>query len=177
MNRRLLFLLPVLVFAGLAGAFWVGRPRDPRRVPSALIDKPVPSFALAPLIDGKPGLATADLATGKPALVNFFASWCGPCRVEHPILMRLQRDGVALQGIAWKDAPDDARKFLRDLGDPFQRVGIDRDNRAGIDWGVYGVPETYVVDGKGVIRFRHAGPLTPEIVRDVVMPLLAGGKP
>jgi cytochrome c biogenesis protein CcmG/thiol:disulfide interchange protein DsbE len=161
-----------LLLVGLAVLFAVGLRHDPSIVPSVLIDKPVPDFDLPPLLEDKPGLATADL-NGQVALVNVFASWCIPCRIEHPMFMRLAEKGeVPVYGINYKDAPADAKRWLAELGDPYTRIGADRDGRAGIEWGVYGVPETFVVDGTGTIRFKHVGPLTAEVLEDTIMPLV-----
>jgi cytochrome c biogenesis protein CcmG/thiol:disulfide interchange protein DsbE len=172
--RRLLFLLPLLVFGAVVAYFANGLGRDTQTIPSALIDRPMPEFAL-PKVDGldRPGLARADIA-GKVALVNVFASWCAPCRVEHPLLMRIAEEGrIPLFGISWKDKAADSRAFLAELGNPFARVGWDGDNRVGIDWGVYGVPETYVVGRDGRVRYRHVGPLTPQTLERTLLPLLA----
>ncbi len=169
--RRLLYLLPVVAFTGLVAYFFLALQRDPSVLPSAMIDKPAPEFALEGL-GTAPGLARAD-AAGQVVLVNFFASWCVPCRVEHPLLMQLSHQlKVPLYGIDYKDKPEDAARFLGELGDPYKRIGADRDGRVGIDFGVYGVPETYVIDKAGRIRLRHVGPLTPEAVRDEIVPLL-----
>jgi cytochrome c biogenesis protein CcmG, thiol:disulfide interchange protein DsbE len=171
--RRALFILPVALFLVLALYFALAlRPdRDPHELPSALIDKPAPTFALAGLA-GRPGLARATLA-GKVTLVNFFASWCVPCRLEHPLLMTLAHDtGAPLYGIAYKDKPDDAAHYLQQLGDPYVGIGLDEAGRVGIDFGVYGVPETYVIDKTGRIRLRLVGPLTAEAVKSEIMPLL-----
>jgi cytochrome c biogenesis protein CcmG/thiol:disulfide interchange protein DsbE len=166
---RLLFLLPALVFAGLALLFLVRlQSGDPSRVPSALIGRPAPSFALAPLeglaARGQPvpGLGSEDLK-GRVTVVNVWASWCGPCREEHPLLVDLARDpSVRVVGINYKDNPENARRFLGALGNPFAAVGVDPSGRAAIDWGVYGVPETFVIGPDGTIRHKHIGPLTPE---------------
>jgi cytochrome c biogenesis protein CcmG, thiol:disulfide interchange protein DsbE len=169
--RRLPFLLPLAVFAVLAGYFGVGLLRDPSVLPSALIDLPAPDFSLPGLAD-KPGLTNADLA-GNVALVNFFASWCAPCRVEHPILMRLAAEGRAvLYGIDYKDKPEDAIRLLAQLGDPYRRIGVDRGGRTFIDFGAYGVPETYVIDRAGRIRYRQVGPITPADYDGKILPLL-----
>jgi cytochrome c biogenesis protein CcmG/thiol:disulfide interchange protein DsbE len=169
--RRLVYLLPILLFALLAGYFVLGLQRDPSLLPSALLDKPAPAFDL-PGLGGKPGLATADLA-GQIVLVNFFASWCVPCREEHPLLMRLAEEGkIVLYGVDYKDKPDDASRLLGQLGDPYRRIGVDRDGRTAIDFGVYGVPETYVVDRSGRIRYRHVGPITPDDYERKLLPLL-----
>ncbi len=159
--RRFGYLLPVLVFVLVGVGLGIGLTRDPSTLPSALIGKAVPSFDLPPLNaagNEKPGLASADL-TGKVQLVNVFASWCGPCRVEHPILMKLAKDGVPVQALNYKDQPADAARFLAELGDPYERIGVDRSGRTGIEWGVYGVPETFVIDAEGKIRHKHVGPL------------------
>jgi len=171
--RRALYLLPMLLFLALAGYFTLALTsgRDPSVLPSALIDKPAPTFALAGL-DGAPGLDRAALA-GQVTLVNFFASWCVPCRVEQPLLLRLARDkAVSLYGIAYKDKPEDTEGYLKELGDPYRRIGLDESGEVGIDFGVYGVPETYVIDKSGRIRLRHVGPLTAEDVEQKILPLL-----
>ncbi len=169
--KPLLYALPVLLFLGLAGAFYIGLGRDPSVVPSPLIDRPAPTFTLPPLLDDKGGLATQDLA-GKVTLVNVFASWCAPCRAEHPVLMRLAKDGVELVGIDYKDDPAAARIWLSELGDPFRRIGADRAGSAAIDWGVYGVPESFVIDKNGVIRYKQVGPLSVAIVDGTILPLM-----
>lgn len=169
--RRLLFILPVVLFVGLAGYFALGLTRDPATLPSALIDKPAPHFELAGLGD-KQGFATADFQ-GQVTLVNFFASWCVPCRSEHPMLMRLaEKEKVNLLGIAYKDDPAASTRFLTQLGDPYRRIGVDRDGRVAIDFGVYGVPETYVIDKEGRIRFRQVGPISPAAWDRDIAPLL-----
>ncbi|HEX2726850.1 MAG TPA: DsbE family thiol:disulfide interchange protein [Beijerinckiaceae bacterium] len=165
---RLLYLLPVLVFTALALLFLVRLfSGDPSRVPSALIGRPVPAFALEPLPglaqagQPVPGLADADLK-GRVTVVNVWASWCGPCRQEHPMLIALARNpSVRVVGINYKDNPENARRFLGALGNPFAAVGIDPSGRAAIDWGVYGVPETFVIGPDGTIRHKHIGPLAP----------------
>ena len=157
--------VPLAVFALLAGIFFIGlEGDDPSTVPSALIGQKVPAFEL-PTLEGTtlPGLASADLTRGEVTLVNVFASWCGPCRLEHPVLMELAKRGdIAITGINYKDEPENARRFLTSLGVPYRAVGVDRTGRASIDWGVYGVPETFVVDGKGIIRFKWVGPISEE---------------
>ena len=169
---RMLLLLPLVAFVALAGLFLVRLGAgDPSRVPSALIDKPVPDFSLPPLREDGDGLADEDLASGVH-LVNIWASWCGPCRLEHPILMRLAEDPrFAMVGINYKDEPENAVRFLGSLGDPFDRIGADRSGSAGIDWGVYGVPETFLVKD-GVIRHKYIGPLSEDGVRQELMPAI-----
>lgn len=167
---RLLYLAPALVFVLLAGLFvtrLVGG-GDPSQVPSALIGKPAPEFALAPLpglsaaAGPVPGLSRSDVL-GRVTVVNVWASWCVPCRVEHPVLMELAKEpGLTLVGVDYKDEPENGRRFLGTFGNPFAAVGIDPSGRAAIDWGVYGVPETFVVGPDGTIRHKHIGPLTRE---------------
>ena len=172
--RRLLFALPLLAFAGIAAWFAVGLTRDPNVLPSALIDRPMPGFAL-PALAGTDAPALSDgTIRGRVALVNVFASWCIPCRAEHPTFMRLAREGrIAVYGIAYKDRATDASNWLRSLGNPYAAIGHDESGRVAIDWGVYGVPETYVVDAAGNIRYRHVGELTPQVMERSIMPLLA----
>jgi cytochrome c biogenesis protein CcmG, thiol:disulfide interchange protein DsbE len=169
-RSRLIFVLPGLVFLGLVVLFGVQliSGRNPADVPSVLIDKPVPAFSLAPLeglmADGKPvpGFSSEDLK-GRVTLVNVWASWCAPCRQEHPLLVELARDpSIRVVGINQRDNPDNARRFLGALGNPYAAVGVDPNGRASIDWGVYGVPETFIVGPDGTIRHKHIGPLTPE---------------
>jgi cytochrome c biogenesis protein CcmG/thiol:disulfide interchange protein DsbE len=178
--RRFGLALPLVAFAVLAGLFWYAlHTGDPSRLPSALIGKPVPDFNLPP-IEGLiksgapvPGFASSDLAQGEPTIVNVFASWCVECQVEHPLLMALGKEpGVRLFGIDYKDDPASARRFLGRYGNPYARVGADRSGRTAIDFGVYGVPETYVVTGDGRIAYRHVGPLTEAAIRDKILPLL-----
>ncbi len=172
--RRLLFLLPVLLFAIVGVGLAVGLTRDPEVLPSVLIGKDVPEFELPPLAgrDG-PGLSTADLKGGGPSLVNVFASWCVPCRVEHPLFMRLAEQGVTIYGINYKDPPEKAAQWLADLGDPYARIGADQNGRVAIDWGVYGIPETFVIDAQGRIRHKHVGPLQAHDLDQTILPMLA----
>jgi cytochrome c biogenesis protein CcmG, thiol:disulfide interchange protein DsbE len=171
--RKLLFLLPAALFAVLVVAFAMGLNHDPSLLPSALINRPAPQFDLPGLYDPAEGLARKDIGGGV-TLVNFFASWCAPCREEQPALMALAHEpGVTLDGIAYKDKPADARRFLDDLGNPYRRIGVDRDGATAINFGVYGVPETYVVDGSGHIRYRQIGPLTEADVDRKILPLIA----
>ena len=169
-RRRLgLALIPVCIFAGLAIIFWYGLFGNPSEIPSALIGKPVPDFVL-PAIEGSniPGLTSADLKSGEVSVVNIWASWCGPCRLEHPLLSELaKRTDIHLYGINNKDKAENARRFLGTLGQPYAAIGADTDGRTTIDWGSYGVPETFIVDGKGIIRFKWIGPLSPEVITGV----------
>ncbi|WP_255513347.1 DsbE family thiol:disulfide interchange protein [Geminicoccus harenae] len=173
---RWLAFLPLVLMLVLGGVFWLNMGKNPAELPSALVGKPVPDFDLPPLPGRTDGLAAADLRDGQPKLVNVFASWCVPCRIEHPVLMDLQRQGISVVGINYKDEPAKALAFIDQLGDPYARIGADRDGRAAIDWGVYGVPETFVIDREGRIVLRFPGPLSPEIVRDRILPALAGGE-
>lgn len=182
--KLMLRLLPVALFLGLAGIFFVRLyAGDASVLPSALIDKSVPQFVLPSMgenIDGgaeMPGLATKDLQQGGVTVVNYWASWCPPCRAEHPSLMELQRLNKAkLVGIAQKDNPQKSQQFLRALGNPFSAMGVDRDGRVSIDWGVYGLPETFIVDGKGVIRFKYVGPISPKILATKILPEIEKAK-
>jgi len=172
---RILALLPLLGALALIG--WLGWPilagKDPSVLPSALLDKPLPEFDLPALQDGAAPLRTADFRTGAPVLLNVFASWCAPCRAEIPLLSRHAADGtLTVIGLAYKDKPEATRDFLETLGNPYSRIGVDRDGRVGIDLGVYGVPETYVIDGEGRIRHRHVGEVTERTVQDTLLPLL-----
>ncbi|MBV9687240.1 MAG: DsbE family thiol:disulfide interchange protein [Alphaproteobacteria bacterium] len=172
MFRKLLFLLPAGLFAVLIVAFAVGLRHDPHLLPSALIDRPAPDFALPGLYENAGGLTRKDLE-GHITLVNFFASWCAPCREEHQEVMALGRlADITLDGIAYKDKPEESRRFLDRLGNPYGRIGVDRSGTTAIDFGVYGVPETYVVDAAGHIRYRHVGPLTAEDVAHEILPLI-----
>jgi cytochrome c biogenesis protein CcmG/thiol:disulfide interchange protein DsbE len=170
--RRALFILPLALFFALAAYFVVAlRPdHDPSELPSAMIDKEAPGFALVGL---RGESLTRDGLKGAPYVVNFFASWCVPCRIEHPLLMRLaEQEHIPLYGIDYKDRPEDAAKLLAQLGDPYKRIGVDSDGRVGLDFGVYGVPETYVIDATGHIRLRFVGPLTAKRVEQELLPLL-----
>jgi cytochrome c biogenesis protein CcmG/thiol:disulfide interchange protein DsbE len=173
-------LVPVLVFAGLAAIFMTGlRSGDPSKLPSALINQPAPSFDLPALegltIDGvaAPGLASGSLAQGRITLVNVWASWCGPCREEHPQLMELaKRDDIDLAGLNYKDQRENALRFLNALGNPYSSVGVDANGRTSVDWGVYGVPETFVINGKGTIVYKFTGPMTEQALREAVIPAI-----
>ena len=176
--RRLVFLLPILIVAALVAFFWRGLDpnRDPSALPSALVGKPAPAVDLPGLKEGAPRLNLAAF-NGKLVAVNFFASWCLPCRAEHPLLKQLSAElGVPVIGIAWKDKPTAARGFLADLGDPYVATGADENGRTGIDFGITGVPETFLIDRDGVVRYRLAGPLTPDSLKTEVAPAIAEAK-
>lgn len=169
---RLRYLAPLLAFIALAVILGVGLTLDPRKIPSPLIGKPVPEFSLPPVKGRTLGLASADLK-GEVSLVNVFASWCVACREEHPVFMDLRKRGVVpIHGLNYKDKPDDAARWLDELGDPYTRTGADLDGRVAIDWGVYGVPETFLVDREGRIAYKHIGPVTPRILSEKLMPLI-----
>ncbi len=175
--RIALALLPLVALVALIAVFALNIDRDPSLVQSVLINKPAPQFNL-PAVQGLPvpGFDTKGLE-GQVTVVNVFASWCIPCRDEHPVLESLkQKTGVALYGINQKDAPDQAAAFLAALGNPYDAIGADSDGRASIDWGVYGVPETFVVDPKGVIRFKHTGPLAMEDIDREIVPAIERAK-
>ncbi|HEV2818788.1 MAG TPA: DsbE family thiol:disulfide interchange protein [Allosphingosinicella sp.] len=161
MRRRLVLWVPLAIFAILGALLLRPLLSPPRReIPSALIGQPIPEFALAPGIEGRPGLASAELRRGRPRLVNIFASWCLPCRVEAPQLAELNRRGVPIVGIAVRDRPEDLARFLAAHGNPFQAIGADTDRQVQLALGSAGVPETFVVDGSGVIRHQHIGAIT-----------------
>ena len=176
MKRLFLALAPLVVLAALVWLFAANINRDPNYVPSVMLDKPAPQFAMDP-IEGveTPGFDTAALM-GQVTLVNVFASWCIPCREEHPVLMKLSKTGIPIYGINPRDAPENARAFLQNLGNPYTRIGTDPNNRVSIDWGVYGVPESFVVNAKGVITYKHTGPITEQTLADSVLPAIAAAR-
>ncbi len=170
LKRWILPSIPMVVFVVLCLVFWVGLGYDPRELPSVMIDKPLPNFSLPALSSNKLGLDSKKLGN-KPVLINFFASWCQPCRLEQPVLNRIAlKDEVPLYGIAYKDREEDSKNYLIQLGDPYKRIGVDIEGRAGIDFGVTGVPETFLVDGKGVIRYRYSGPISEDVFRREILP-------
>ncbi len=172
MGNKLRFLVPLLVFGGLVLLFAKGLELDPRKVPSPLIDKPAPAFELPRLKQPDATLGIDDLK-GQVTLLNVWASWCSGCRVEHPFLVKLARSGeIPIYGLNYKDEPADALNWLRRLGDPYTAVAVDRDGRVGIDWGVYGVPETFLIDRDGMIRYKQIGPLDEETWNSVIRPMV-----
>lgn len=171
-RTRRLYQLPALVFALIALSLYLGLKRDPTLVPSPLVGKTVPEFALDPVKGRDLGLSSDDLKEA-PSLVNVFASWCVACRHEHSLLLDLDRAGtIAIHGINYKDDPEAAKKWLDDLGDPYTRTGVDAQGRIGLEWGVYGVPETFLVDAKGRIVYKHIGPLTRQDIDGTLLPLM-----
>ena len=172
LRRRWPYLLPIAICLAIGVFLLLGLYRDPTLVPSPLVGKPVPPFALDPVKGRTLGLSSQDLR-GEVSLVNVFASWCVACRQEHGLLLALGREGaVPIHGLNYKDAPDAAAAWLDALGDPYTRTGADLDGRTGLDWGVYGVPETFVVDGDGRIAYKHIGPVTPRVLDEVILPLV-----
>jgi cytochrome c biogenesis protein CcmG/thiol:disulfide interchange protein DsbE len=170
MNRRL--LIPLAIFVVLAGFLFAGLWRDPREVPSPLINKPAPSFVLAQLHAPEKSLGSADMK-GKVWLFNVWASWCVACREEHPLLVALAKTNVVpIVGLDYKDEPAAGMRWLSDNGDPYTVSVVDRDGRVGIDFGVYGVPETFLIDKNGTIRYKQIGPLTKDALEKKVMPLI-----
>jgi cytochrome c biogenesis protein CcmG/thiol:disulfide interchange protein DsbE len=171
-RKQLIFIVPILAFVVLVGFLAVGLKLDPREVPSPLIGKPAPEFTL-PVLD-EPGrmISPADYK-GQVWLLNVWASWCSGCKVEHNQLLRMTASGdVKMIGMDYKDQDADARNWLRQLGNPYETVVVDAQGKAGIDWGVYGVPETFVIDKKGVVRHKHIGPVTEEAMTKTLLPMI-----
>lgn len=166
------FAVPIVIFGIVATALGIGLSLNPKEIPSALIGKPVPVFDLPPVRGRAEGLSNADLR-GEVSLLNVFASWCTACRAEHPLFMQLARLGtVPIHGLNYKDRPNDAAAWLDELGDPYSRTGADLNGRVGIDFGVYGVPETFVIAADGRIAHKHIGPVTPQALNEVILPLV-----
>ena len=173
--KRALYLLPLVAFVIVAGVlFWnLARPQT-GALPSTLIDKSAPSVTLPPLDANVQGFGPADLRAGHVTVINVWASWCAQCRIEAPALAQLSRQkGFALYGFVYKDTPEKAQAFLNELGNPFSRVGIDQSGRAGIEWGVYGAPETFIIDGKGIVRERFVGPISDDALQSDILPAIA----
>ena len=178
MSKRVIYLAPLSLFLVMAVYFAIGLTKDPKILPSALIDKLVPEFSLPPIDNGTPqgygkGFSSEDLKKGGISVVNVFASWCLPCRVEHPFITKLAKMNVAkVYGLNFKDAPKYALKWLKELGDPYDAIGVDPKGRVAIDWGVYGIPETFIVDGAGKIRFKYVGPMNADILENKILPVI-----
>lgn len=165
------FAIPIALMLGLLVLLGIGLTRDPREVPSPLIGKPTPAFTLQGLNGTPPQLSHTDLK-GRPVLVNFFASWCAGCRVEHPVLMQLAKQGVEIVGMDYKDTDADGAAWLQRHGNPYRVVAADTQGAVGLDWGVYGVPETYVLGADGTILFKQIGPVTEAVWREKMAPLM-----
>lgn len=163
-------LLPLVIFIVMVGFLAKGLFLDPREVPSPLIGKPAPTF-VAPILGSDKKFST-EAMKGKVWLLNAWASWCAACRVEHPLLLEMKEHGVPLYGLAYKDTDPQSLAMLEELGNPYINSATDQDGRIGIDYGVYGVPETYIIDKAGIIRYKQIGPITPEALRDKILPLL-----
>jgi cytochrome c biogenesis protein CcmG/thiol:disulfide interchange protein DsbE len=164
MNRWLRFLPLFILLAFVGAVAWrLSRPAD-EEIPSQLVGQPVPAFALDPALPGRRGLSSADLAKGQPRMINVFASWCVPCIAEAPLLMDLKRRGVAIDAVAVRDRPEDVAAFLARHGDPFDRIGVDPQSSVQLALGSSGVPESFIVDGRGIIRYQHMGPIEPDDV-------------
>ena len=171
-----LMIAPPLIFAALAVMFYVGMNRDdPNALPSAIAGNPAPPVALTDLGD-EPAFTDATLRQPGVKLVNYWASWCAPCRAEHPNLTALAEEGIPIYGINYKDKPENALDFLAELGNPYTAMGADASGRTALDWGLYGVPETYVIDGEGKIVLRFAGPITQRVLAKTIRPAIEGSK-
>ena len=174
--RSLLMAVPPLVFLVFAAVAFVGlRRENPGELPSALVGRPAPEIGRTVALRADPPPTQADLTAPGVKLVNFWASWCGPCRVEHPLLTALAAEGIPVIGVNYKDTPANALEFLDELGDPYAKIGADTTGRTGLDWGIYGVPETFVVGPDGKILMRFPGPLSPDVVEKRIRPAMAAG--
>ena len=172
MSRNLRYLIPLVIFIVLAVFLYKGLPLKPHEVPSPFINKPAPDFKLQKLENMSEQFSNKDML-GKVWLLNVWASWCVACRQEHPVLIQMSRQReVPIYGLNYKDAPSDARQWLKQHGDPYELNAVDYKGNVGIDYGVYGVPETFIIDKRGIIRHKVIGPITPEILGDCVMPLV-----
>jgi cytochrome c biogenesis protein CcmG/thiol:disulfide interchange protein DsbE len=169
--KHLPLFLPLGLFAAFAGLLAYGLQRDPSAIPSVLIDRQMPEFALSSLEGEEAGLSRADLE-GQVSLVNVFASWCSICVVEHPTLMKLSREGVPIYGINWRDAPGSGKAWLNRFGDPYSKKGADANGRVAIDLGVTGAPETFIIDRKGRIRYKQIGAISEDVWRGTLKPLI-----
>lgn len=173
MTRYLRFLIPLIIFGVLVAFLYRGLSLDPKLVPSPLVGKPMPEFTLSRLKDPAATISNTDLK-GKVSILNIWATWCVSCRAEHEVLLQLARTGQAdIYGLNYKDERIKAQQWLQQLGDPYVANAFDEDGRVGIDWGVYGAPETFVIDPAGIIRHKHIGPLTTEVLEETILPLIA----
>jgi cytochrome c biogenesis protein CcmG/thiol:disulfide interchange protein DsbE len=172
--KRLPYIVPVVVFLALVIGFYMNlKGPPPSDYPSMLVDRPAPKVALPALDAAAQAFNSGDLAAGHVTVINFFAEWCVPCHVEGPGLRQVAAiKGVSLYGLVYKDTPEKARAFLADYGNPYSRIDLDREGTAGIEWGVTGVPETFVIDGKGIVRLRYAGPLVGDGLDKIVLPAI-----
>jgi len=173
MTRYLRYLVPLAIFFILVAFLYRGLSLDPKRVPSPLVGKPMPEFSLPRLQDPAATLSDSDLK-GKVSVLNIWATWCVSCRAEHEVLLQLANTGlVDIYGLNYKDERAKAQQWLRQLGDPYLANAFDADGRTGIDWGVYGAPETFIMDKQGMIRHKHIGPLTVDALNSTILPLIA----
>lgn len=168
-----LAFLPPVIFLGIAGMFYFNLGREGGQdLPSTMIGRDAPALLAITDLREDPAPTLADLQADGVKFVNFWASWCGPCRAEHPLLQKMSDNGMNVIGINYKDAPENALGFLAELGDPYRQIGADRTGRSGLEWGVYGVPETFVIDASGKVIFRHPGPLTERILNERILPAI-----
>ena len=171
---RWLYLLPAILFAGLVAVFALSLVQPSATGPSPLLDKPAPKLMLPGLDAKTTAFGSKDLASGHVTVLNFWASWCVPCRAEAPAVEQLAaRKDIALYGLVYKDTPEKARAFLDETGNPYRSIDLDADGRAGIDWGITGVPETFVIDGRGIVRLHYEGPLVGSALTDIVLPAIS----
>lgn len=171
--KKLIYLIPLAIFAIMVGFFMVGLERDPRLIPSPFIDKPAPAMSAQWLLDSERLLRSEDLK-GKVTLVNFWATWCPTCKGEHDVLMEVARteNAIRIIGVDYKDTDDAAKAWLTKLGDPYETVVVDRDGKIGIDWGVYGTPETFILDANGVVRYKHVGAISWQDWTQTLQPIV-----
>ncbi len=167
------FLIPLALFIALAIFLGIGLTRDPKLVPSPLIDKPAPAFELSQLYDPEQNISEKDFI-GKVSILNVWASWCGACRQEHPFLMKLAKEkAITIYGLNYKDTREDAKRWLMQYGgNPYNAIAYDETGRTGMDWGVYGVPETFLIDRTGRVRYKYVGPLHPQVWQEQLLPLI-----
>jgi cytochrome c biogenesis protein CcmG/thiol:disulfide interchange protein DsbE len=177
MRPNPLLALPPVIFLAFAAVAYIGLTREnPEELPSALVGQPAPGLARVAALREDPPPTDADLRAPGVKLVNFWASWCGPCRAEHPLLAELAAEGLPVIGVNYKDEPERALGFLAELGDPYAKVGADANGRTGVDWGIYGIPETFVVGPDGTVLLRFPGPLSPDVVAGRIRPAIAAAQ-